>query len=238
MGLKLFDEPDQFGKSPNAKGAGKKPQVPRFMKKTGECNIRQDSKEKFERFISDFFTTMIDLPFSIFMLSYVSFYVFSWIIFSSVYYVDAKARGDIDYYQAREKLDNLLKEELINFSINATSDSSRHLDENDVFYLRNLDQSYDRQYYWLVNDTYERPVCFENVNSFQTAFLFFVETETTVGYGKRTITANCPEAILLLIIQCLAGTMVDAFMVGCIFIKISKPQESFSKALESNATHK
>ena len=53
--------------------------------------------------------------------------------------------------------------------------------------------------------------------------------------------ANCPEAILLLIIQviypvlipgssllyvkCLAGTMVDAFMVGCIFIKISKPQE-------------
>ncbi|CBY11348.1 unnamed protein product [Oikopleura dioica] len=163
MGLKLFDEPDQYGKTPNAKGMGKKPQVPRFMKKTGECNIRQDSKEKFERFISDFFTTMIDLPFSIFMLSYVSFYVFSWVIFS--------------------------------------------------------------RYYWLVNDTtYERPVCFENVNSFKTAFLFFVETETTVGYGKRTITANCPEAILLLIIQCLAGTMVDAFMVGCIFIKISKPQ--------------
>ena len=41
MGLKLFDEPDQYGKTPNAKGMGKKPQVPRFMKKTGECNIRQ-----------------------------------------------------------------------------------------------------------------------------------------------------------------------------------------------------
>ena len=44
MGLKLFDEPDQYGKGPNAKGAGKKPQVPRFMKKTGECNIRQVRK--------------------------------------------------------------------------------------------------------------------------------------------------------------------------------------------------
>ena len=61
--------------------------------------------------------------------------------------------------------------------------------------FRNLDQSWtnvsDRRYYWLVNDTqYYRPVCFENVNSFQTAFLFFVETETTVGYGKRTITGQ------------------------------------------------
>jgi len=47
MGLKLFDEPDQYGKTPNAKGMGKKPQVPRFMKKTGECNIRQVKRFKF-----------------------------------------------------------------------------------------------------------------------------------------------------------------------------------------------
>ncbi len=26
-------------------------------------------------------------------------------------------------------------------------------------------------------------------------------------------------------IQCLLGTMIDAFMVGCIFIKISKPKD-------------
>ena len=44
-------------------------------------------------------------------------------------------------------------------------------------------------------------VCFTDVDSFSTAFLFFVETETTVGYGGRSITPNCPEAILLLIIQ-------------------------------------
>ena len=101
---------ENFGSKSDRKCIDLIPKVspwPRFMKKTGECNIRQDSKEKFERFISDFFTTMIDLPFSIFMLSYVSFYVFSWVIFSSVYYVDAKARGDIDYYQAREKLDRI-----------------------------------------------------------------------------------------------------------------------------------
>ena len=35
---------------------------------------------------------------------------------------------------------------------------------------------------------------------------------------------NClSEAVLALVIQCLIGTFVDAVMVGCIFIKLSKP---------------
>ena len=46
-----------------------------------------------------------------------------------------------------------------------------------------------------------RDVCFKHVTSYATAFLFFIETETTVGYGTRSITENCPESILLLIAQ-------------------------------------
>ena len=53
--------------------------------------------------------------------------------------------------------------------------------------------------------------------------MFFIETETTIGYGRRSITDQCPEAILLLVMQCLMGTLIDAIMVGCIFIKLSKP---------------
>ena len=62
------------------------------------------------------------------------------------------------------------------------------------------------------------------VESYGTAFLLFVETETTIGYGRRSITEHCPEAIFLLVVQCLIGTFLDAVMVGCIFIKISKPK--------------
>ena len=62
------------------------------------------------------------------------------------------------------------------------------------------------------------------VESYGTAFLFFVETETTIGYGRRSITEYCPEGIFLLVVQCLIGTFLDAVMVGCIFIKISKPK--------------
>ena len=59
-------------------------------------------------------------------------------------------------------------------------------------------------------------------NSF-TLLLF--EHTLVQGFGRRSITDECPEAILLLVIQCLLGTLIDAFMVGCIFIKISKPKD-------------
>ena len=46
-----------------------------------------------------------------------------------------------------------------------------------------------------------RTNCVEHVYSYTTAFLFFVETETSIGYGKRAITEQCPEAIILFVIQ-------------------------------------
>ena len=44
-------------------------------------------------------------------------------------------------------------------------------------------------------------MCVTNVYSYATAFLFIVETDTTVGYGDRAITDECPEAVLLFVIQ-------------------------------------
>nr|CAB3258035.1 G protein-activated inward rectifier potassium channel 4 [Phallusia mammillata] len=70
----------------------------------------------------------------------------------------------------------------------------------------------------------ERVSCVENVYSYTTAFLFFVETETSLGYGKRAITDKCPEAIILFVLQSLLASILDAFMVGSIFIKISQPK--------------
>ena len=39
----------------------KRPRVPRFMTKKGECNIKHDAKEKTKRFLQDFFTTIVDM---------------------------------------------------------------------------------------------------------------------------------------------------------------------------------
>lgn len=51
------------------------------------------------------------------------------------------------------------------------------------------------------NVTSNHTACVQNVYSYTTAFLFFIETETSVGYGGRAITEHCPEAVLLFVIQ-------------------------------------
>lgn len=68
-------------------------------------------------------------------------------------------------------------------------------------------------------------VCVYGVDTFTAAFLFSIETQVTIGYGTRAITDKCPEAILLLLIQSILGSIVDAFMVGCMFVKISQPKK-------------
>ncbi|CBY15178.1 unnamed protein product, partial [Oikopleura dioica] len=155
------------------KGKPERPKVPRFMRKNGHCNIRQAAQDKRERYMSDLFTTFVDLDWMYSIALFIGFYAIIWVIFSFLYWVVAFARGDLDL----------------------------------IFYPAQA----------------HKP-CFQHVHSYATAFLFFIETETTVGYGTRTITDNCPEAILLLVFQCLLGTLVDAVLVGCIFIKISKPK--------------
>lgn len=56
--------------------------------------------------------------------------------------------------------------------------------------------------------------CVNNVNGFISAFLFSIETETTIGYGHRVITDQCPVGTMLLLLQAILGSMVNAFMVG------------------------
>ena len=68
--------------------------------------------------------------------------------------------------------------------------------------------------------------CVDNVytGSFASAFLFSLETQTTIGYGGRQVTPNCPEAIILLNIQSLVGFLIGALELGLIFAKLSRPR--------------
>ncbi|KAM4652065.1 LOW QUALITY PROTEIN: G protein-activated inward rectifier potassium channel 4 [Discoglossus pictus] len=76
--------------------------------------------------------------------------------------------------------------------------------------------------------------CVENLHGFVSAFLFSIETETTIGYGYRVITEKCPEGIVLLLIQAILGSIVNALMVGCMFVKISQPKKRAETLMFSN----
>ncbi|XP_021233324.1 G protein-activated inward rectifier potassium channel 1-like isoform X2 [Numida meleagris] len=61
------------------------------------------------------------------------------------------------------------------------------------------------------------------------------ETEATIGYGHRYITERCPEGIVLFLFQSLLGSIVDAFLIGCMFIKMSQPKKRAETLMFSRA---
>lgn len=67
--------------------------------------------------------------------------------------------------------------------------------------------------------------CVQGVRSFSSCFLFSVETQHTIGYGAKHVTDECPEAIFVLCLQSITGVMIQAFMVGVVFAKLSRPKK-------------
>ena len=65
--------------------------------------------------------------------------------------------------------------------------------------------------------------CIDNIHDFTTVFLFSMETQHTIGFGHRSTTGACFEAVLLQCIQSIVGVIVQAALVGVTFIKLSRP---------------
>ncbi|XP_019738874.1 G protein-activated inward rectifier potassium channel 1-like [Hippocampus comes] len=148
----------------------------RFVEKNGRCNVQHGNLGgETGRYISDLFTTLVDLKWRWNLLIFILTYTVAWLAMASMWWLIAYVRGDLSRGGGR--------------------DASAHAP------------------------------CVANVYNFPSAFLFFIETEATIGYGYRYITDECPEGILLFLFQSLLGSVVDAFLVGCMFIKMSQPKK-------------
>ncbi|EFX88146.1 hypothetical protein DAPPUDRAFT_311738 [Daphnia pulex] len=66
--------------------------------------------------------------------------------------------------------------------------------------------------------------CVGNIHGFASTFLFSIETQHTIGYGYRYTTEECPEGIFVMCIQSIIGVMIQAFMVGVVFSKLTRPK--------------
>ncbi|XP_020300464.1 G protein-activated inward rectifier potassium channel 3-like isoform X2 [Pseudomyrmex gracilis] len=67
--------------------------------------------------------------------------------------------------------------------------------------------------------------CVMGIRNFASCFLFSVETQHTIGYGAKHTTDVCPEAIFTMCIQSMTGVILQAFMVGIVFAKLSRPKK-------------
>lgn len=56
------------------------------------------------------------------------------------------------------------------------------------------------------------------------AFLFSLESQTTIGYGFRCITEECPVAIILLIFQLVITMVMEIFITGTFLAKVQDPE--------------
>lgn len=65
--------------------------------------------------------------------------------------------------------------------------------------------------------------CIENVKSFSAALLFSIETQSTLGFGTRIISVECPGAIIIFCIQLIFGVVAECLIVGMVFAKLSRP---------------
>ncbi|XP_044758852.1 G protein-activated inward rectifier potassium channel 3-like isoform X2 [Coccinella septempunctata] len=66
--------------------------------------------------------------------------------------------------------------------------------------------------------------CVTQIYDYTSCFLFSIETQHTIGYGGRSTTEECPEAIFIMCLQSIVGMMIQAFMTGIVFAKMTRPK--------------
>ncbi|XP_066522399.1 inward rectifier potassium channel 16 [Hoplias malabaricus] len=67
--------------------------------------------------------------------------------------------------------------------------------------------------------------CIYEVRSFTAAFLFSLETQTTIGYGARGMSENCMLAIVIVTIQDVLSVFIDTFIIGIVVAKMASARK-------------
>ena len=91
---------------------------------------------------------------------------------------------------------------------------------------------------WYIIVYYRNINCVDKVDSWVTALLFSIETQTTIGYGGRAVTADCPEGVILFTFQTIIGMFINCFVLGLMFGKLAWPKNRGKTILFSHSrTH-
>ncbi|KAL5291643.1 irk-2.2 family protein [Megaselia abdita] len=67
-------------------------------------------------------------------------------------------------------------------------------------------------------------MCITSIKNFVSALTYSIETQHTIGYGGKYTTEECPVVIIAQSFQLVIGVFIQAFLVGVIFAKLSRPK--------------
>ncbi|KAL4658038.1 inward rectifier potassium channel 4-like [Arapaima gigas] len=169
----------------------------RFVKKNGQCNVVfSNMDDKPKRYLADIFTTCVDIRWRYLLLIFTSAFLSSWLFFGLIFWTIAWVHGDFD--------------------VHPTAKSSFGGNSIDGLAMV-IGQREDNQKEWIP--------CLLHVQGFTGAFLFSIETQTTIGYGFRCVTEECPVAVMSVVVQSIVGCIIDAFMIGTVMAKMARPKK-------------
>ncbi|XP_032522068.2 ATP-sensitive inward rectifier potassium channel 11-like [Danaus plexippus] len=70
--------------------------------------------------------------------------------------------------------------------------------------------------------------CVTGTSSFAGLLMMSVETQMTIGYGVRYPNEECPEAILIMVLEIIAGTALSGGLSSLLFTKLVRPNRHVS----------
>lgn len=142
----------------------------RYVHKDGSCNIVfRHVPEGFILYVTDIFTTLVEIRWRVMFLTFALSYILSWLFFGTLFWIIALIHGDM-------------------------------------------------------KDPNNEPCVYE-VRSFTAAFLFSLETQTTIGYGSRGMSENCMLAIITVTIQDVISVFIDTFVIGIVVAKMASARK-------------
>lgn len=65
--------------------------------------------------------------------------------------------------------------------------------------------------------------CVEKAKTLAGFLLFSIETQMGIGFGDKFPTEECPEAVLVVVLQSIIGVAIEGAMVGIVFAKMTRP---------------
>ncbi|XP_010793024.1 inward rectifier potassium channel 16-like [Notothenia coriiceps] len=149
---------------------GPQPKKHRYIRKEGSCNVVfRHVPEEWLLFVTDIFTTLVEIRWRVMFLIFALSYILSWLFFGIIYWVIALAYGD-------------------------------------------------------TREITPEP-CVYGVHGFTAAFLFSLETQTTIGYGSRGMSENCMIAIIIVTIQDVISCFIDTFVIGIVVAKMASARK-------------
>lgn len=81
----------------------------------------------------------------------------------------------------------------------------------------------------------DRLKCFLGVQGFAGYFMLSLETQTSIGYGGRSLNDHCPEVVFLVCLQIILGVGICGMTINIVYIKMTKSQSVYSKLFSKHA---